>query len=465
MFLTLVILNHSLLSSESTKGTKPDIYIKVRSDVLSNQDFAYLHCSGGRSLRSCLKEHLPNGSGTLEVKIKGSPDVQQIKIQPDNDSQLTIKYPIDKKGNKKDVVLNWTNAINSPELTGKSIHDEIKKDKSNIFGRMLRRFSNIKNGSSIPNNCPIDNNNEFENNDPHYPPAKISGDKKEIIDIMNANFKNNKKTVMGDTNQLISKLKAGCSLLNDINASKSVATSEQNIENVVWYLHYQACSKRRDSGDRTCVRDGMLHFEDSDKKVYNWIAGNKNSYNRSSTHFNELQNLPTPRKPIGVDFPDGTLPYGYRTVLTGYLDNGTSFLKIESHGFKTFSDRIGHGWSYFTTRGKQGDNSQYTHKEHIPTDIYNSFETLIDKNIKNVKNNKEYKERGDEEGIIGVKKVIKELQDRNIINDTSLELESLNSLIEKHHKEMNDGDDEKGYRKGNEIFVNVKDEPNKGCNF
>lgn len=296
-------------------------------------------------------------------------------------------------------------------------------------------------------------------------------DDREIFAILNVKDPKKKDQVIFPSFEDFQKaIQEGIKISADILSGKPPTPTDENVRKLLWYYSVEACRKRKNSEEafRTCIKSGSLRFKDDQKKIFGWLDANPNRYSRISSHFNELQKAEGSggkRKPIGIDFSQGNLPFGRRTLLTGYLDDGTTFIKMESHGMKTFFDKIGHALSFLSTRGEQTKSGEFFQKEHMPKEIKENFNRYIvslskSKTAGVPKDNlKDFLKRGQHGGMSEIKKIMGEIQTKwpGIIDSSVTKEEgTLSQVMKAQHDLMGDSPFVAEHRKGNEVFIDAR---------
>ena len=166
-------------------------------------------------------------------------------------------------------------------------------------------------------------------------------------------------------------------------------TGTDAIKGLMWYFDAYATSKGEG------FESGVYRLKDSGK-VVDFIkkAADKYCYKRISSHFKE-QNKPQYKdRQFGIDFPDGDLPHGRRTILFADLKDKTSF-KMESSGFPPLTsvhglahgikEFISHSFSFIATRFEASLKEKINEKNIYQKNIKKLCNSLI-------KNNKEQKQ-------------------------------------------------------------------------
>lgn len=183
--------------------------------------------------------------------------------------------------------------------------------------------------------------------------------------------------------------------------------AQEQLRAICWFIMAKA------GQDAQFVKSGSLRFPDADQKMFDFLNSSPEKYLRVSTHFNErslsdkasfsnvgLTGLaPGKKAQPGIEDYDRRLPGQGGAVVFDKLQDGTTFLKLESGGMpeifrsqstaretidhilKASGRVLEHSLSFiitrFETKSHGADDAQYTAKEHVPKRILKDFKHTV----------------------------------------------------------------------------------------
>lgn len=209
------------------------------------------------------------------------------------------------------------------------------------------------------------------------------------------------------------KIDAGFELYQKlINPNKSdplLSPTKEDVSNLMWFLKAKAELKA------SSHEEGAMTVEDPGGKIRDYLDGCKEMYQRMSSHIKNFQTKDNVHR--GIDFHHGNvktnqqanemLPYGMGALLYGSMPNGKNgmpkdmlYLKMEPHGAAAFKPSTGYQTGLGSRKLNRHDIGQAlghsfgfirslyqkltgkttlgnARKEHIPSDIKKSFDTLV----------------------------------------------------------------------------------------
>lgn len=126
------------------------------------------------------------------------------------------------------------------------------------------------------------------------------------------------------------------SKLGDLNTLTPQQYSKEGARDVIWYMMYMSATRDEQH------TSGMFRIDDNNKNLFHFINTcdkSPGSYGRISTHYGahaEHTKELTGGKQRGLDMGDLKLPGDKHTILFSTLPDGTTFVKLEEHGFPPF---------------------------------------------------------------------------------------------------------------------------------
>lgn len=170
-----------------------------------------------------------------------------------------------------------------------------------------------------------------------------------------------------DIKNIISMCKEGEEVYRKLITGGDVASTKNNVANLMWYLQARASDKvsvsagMAESGPQN-FKMGAFSIEDKNHNIESFLR-NAKSYSRKSSHLKEFKYAGElyDSQGLDIDKKDIFLPNGLKTVLfarmpeksddmpNGIPGKNMLFIKMEEHGCSRISDKIRHGINLIPT--------------------------------------------------------------------------------------------------------------------
>jgi hypothetical protein len=159
-------------------------------------------------------------------------------------------------------------------------------------------------------------------------------------------------------------VRAGDALARRLSSGQSIQGTTHHARDLMWFLTARVCETNQQ------FISGTLRMDDPEKRIFDFlnrcqgIAGSTEGnrvYDRISTHFGLYNHTLEEGKQKGLDMGNLHLPGNKHTLLFSQLPDGTTFIKMETHGcppfwktgfrsFANFQEFVGHTLDLFKSK-------------------------------------------------------------------------------------------------------------------